>query len=127
MLLSANIAYSQDSKEEARQKGQKAIALMDDEHKYNAAIKLLEEAGRLDPKNIDYPYEIAYAYSAKADYKKACGVLEKLLTHPDVHGQVYQFLGNTYDRLGHKDKAATTYETGLRKFPETGVDRKSVV
>lgn len=120
MLLSANVAYSQDSKEKARQKGQLAIALMDDEHKYDAAIKLLEEAGKLAPGNIDYPYEIAYAYNAKAEYKKACSILEQLQSHPGVHGQVYQFLGNIYERLGQKDKAIATYEAGLKKFPEAG-------
>jgi len=119
--LSVTGAYSQENKkEEARQKGQQAVALMDDKHKYGEAIKLLEEARRLDPGNIAYSYEIAYAYNAKADYKKACGILEQLIVHPDIYPQVYRLLGNAYSNLGQRDKAIATYEAGLKKFPEAG-------
>lgn len=111
--------YGQTNKT-AIEKAQAAIQLMDDEQKYDEAIILLEEAQKLDPASIVYPYEISYAYSAKKEYKKAADILEKLLAHKDVYAQIYQALGNAYDYQGQPDKAIKTYENGLQKFPNAG-------
>lgn len=118
-LLLLNPAYGQDKKEKALTKGREAIRLMD-EGKFDESIILLEEAKKLDPENLDYPYEIAYAQYAKKEYKKAAKILEKLTTHKDVSDQVFQLLGNSYDLAGEQQKAIDTYEKGLKKFPESG-------
>lgn len=111
---------AQTNAEQAVAKGTEAIKLEDKEGKYDEAIKLFEEAEKLDPQNITYPYEKAYAYTAKKDYKKAIDVLEKLLKHKDVYGSVYQALGNAYDYEGKPDKAINVYEKGIKKFPNAG-------
>ena len=114
------VTNGQTPKETALEKGKQAIKLEDEEGKYDEAIKLFKEAQQLDPEDITYPYEISYSYTSKKEYKKAIEILEKLLTHKDVYGRVYQALGNNYDYLGMPDKAIETYKEGLRKFPHSG-------
>lgn len=111
---------AQTNKELALQKARQGIVLEDKEGKYDEAIKLFEEAQKLDPESITYPYEISYAYIAKKEYKKASEILERLLSHKDVDGQIYQSLGNTYDNQENPKKAIETYEKGLTKFPNFG-------
>ncbi|MFZ1799296.1 MAG: tetratricopeptide repeat protein, partial [Chitinophagaceae bacterium] len=120
LLFIGQISYAQTNKEQAYAKAKEAIKLEDEEGKYDEAIQLLKEAEALDPENINYPYEIAYAYSGKKEYKKASDILEKLLDRKDVNGRIYQALGNAYDFQGKGDKAISTYEKGLKKFPNSG-------
>lgn len=114
------ISYGQTNKEKALAKGQEAIKLMDN-GKLDKSIKLLEEAQKLDPERFDYPYELAYAYYAKEDYKTAIEILEKNAEHKDVNERLYQLLGNSYDLLGKTDKALEAYDAGLKKFPNSGI------
>lgn len=120
VLILSQISYGQTNKEQALAKAREAVKLEDEEGKYDEAIKLFEEARDLDPENINYGYEIAYAYSGKKEYRKASEILEKLLKHKDVSGRVYQALGNAYDYQGKADKAIDTYEKGISKFPNAG-------
>lgn len=119
LLAVSNIAKGQTDREIAHEKGKKAVVLMDN-GRFDESIKLLKEAQKLDPENIDYPYEIGYAYYAKKDHKKAIKVLNSLLNHKDVTDRVFQLLGNAYDDLGKSDKAFDTYEAGLTQFPNSG-------
>jgi tetratricopeptide (TPR) repeat protein len=114
------IAFGQTNKEKALAKGQEAIKLMDN-GKVAESIKLLEEAQKLDPDRFDYPYELAYAYYLKEDYKEAVKILEKNKTHKDVTERLFQLLGNSYDVLGKTDKAFEAYDEGLKKFPNSGI------
>lgn len=107
------------NKEKALDKGNEAIKLMDI-GKFDESIKLLEEAQKLDPDDINYPYELGYAYYSIKDYKKACKYLESILKHKDIKDVVYQLLGNTYDNLGKREKAIETYESAVKLFPNSG-------
>ncbi len=119
-VTAGQIAYGQTTKKEkALEKGKAAIELMDN-GKFDESIKLLEEAQKLDPDDINYPYELAYVYYARKDYKKASKYLEGIVKHKNVSDRVYQLLGNTYDNLGESAKAIETYETGLKLFPKSG-------
>lgn len=119
-LATGQAVYGQATdKEKALDKGKEAIRLMDD-GKFDESIQLLEEAQKLDPGDIIYPYELGYAYYARKEYTKASKYLESILKHKDVNDRVYQLLGNTYDDLGKSDKAIATYEAGLKKFPNSG-------
>ena len=120
LLIIGQITFGQTNKETALQKAKEAVKLEDEEGKYDEAIKLFDEAQKLDPENISYPYEMAYAYNGKKEYKKASDILEKLLNHKSVHALVYQSLGNAYDYQGKADKAMETYEKGVKKFPNSG-------
>lgn len=111
--------YAQTNKEKAQKKGEEAIALVD-KGNFEEGIKLLEEAQKLDPDEFIYPYEIAYAYYAKKDYKETIKILEKNETHKNVTEHLFQLLGNSYDMSGKSDKALDAYDAGLKKFPRSG-------
>lgn len=119
-LTAGSIAFGQNIKELALVKAQEAVRLMD-EGKIDESIKLLEEAQSLDPERIDYPFEMAYAYYLKQDYKNVVKILEKYEGHKDVSERFFQLLGNSYDLLGKSDKAFETYNAGLAKFPRSGM------
>jgi tetratricopeptide (TPR) repeat protein len=120
LFFAVQISYGQSNKELAQAKAKEAIRLEDESGKYDEAIALFTEAQKLDPENIDYPYEMAYSYAAKKEYKKASDILETLLNRKDVYGRVYQSLGNAYDYQGLPDKAIDTYRKGLKLFPNSG-------
>jgi tetratricopeptide (TPR) repeat protein len=120
MLLMGQITFGQSTKQEkAYEKGMEAIKLMD-KGNYDESIKLLKEAKKLDPKSMDYPYEIAYALCLKKDYKSAIKTAEALTKHPDVNDRVYQLLGNSYSMNDQREMAISTYEKGLKLFPNSG-------
>ena len=97
-LMVGQITLGQTNKEQALEKGSEAVKFVDN-GKFDESIKLLEEAQKLDPDDINYPYELAYTYYLKKDYKKAAKIAESLLTHKNVNDRVYQLLGNAYDIL----------------------------
>lgn len=113
-----NFAQS-DKKKEAYDLGMRAIQLMD-KGEITQSIELLEEAKKLDPENIDYPYEIAYAHYLNKDYKQSIKLSNQLLKHPNVNDRVYQILGNSYSLSGDRDGAISTYEKGIQVFPTSG-------
>lgn len=113
-------SFGQTAKETAHEKGKQAIKL-EDEGKFDEALKLLDEAQKLDPDNIIYPYEMTYCYYSQEQYQKAIDVLEKLKDRPDSFDRLYELLGNSYDILKQSDKAIAIYEEGLKKFPNSGV------
>ncbi len=119
LLLLGAAAYGQTNQEKALELGLKAIKQMDN-GQVAESVKLLQEAQLLDPTNIAYPYEIAYACYLQHDYKEAVRILSKLEDHKDASDRVFQLLGNSYDGLGKSDKALKIYEKGLKKFPNTG-------
>lgn len=120
LAISGQLAYGQTNKQMALTKGQEAITLMDN-GKLAESIKLLEEAQKLDPNRFDYPYELAYAYYSKEDFKETIKILEKNADHKDVTERLFQLLGNSYDALGKSDKAFEAYDKGLKKFPNSGI------
>jgi tetratricopeptide (TPR) repeat protein len=113
------LSHSQDS--DADKLYWKAISKMDNEGDYSGAIKLLDEAIKLEPKNIDFQYEKAYAYFKWEDYKSAAKILEKLVKSADATPLCFQLLGNTYNHLGEKGKSDEIYMKGIEKFPDAGV------
>ena len=120
IIFIGQVSYGQTAKDQALAKAREGIRLEDEEGKFDEAIKLFGEAQKLDPENINYPYEMAYAYTSKKEYKKASNILEKLISHRDVHARVYQALGNAYDYQGNAKKAMEVYEKGIKRFPNSG-------
>ena len=121
LITTGQIIYGQTTNEDkALAKGKEAIQLMDD-GKIDESIKLLKEAQKLDPNRIEYPYELAYAHYLKEDYKEVIKTLEKIVGRKDATERLFQLLGNSYDMLGQSDKAFEVYDTGLKKFPKSGM------
>ncbi|NIF04387.1 tetratricopeptide repeat protein [Chryseobacterium sp. Tr-659] len=96
-----------------------AVQLMDD-GKYDESIALLKQCEKVDPKDHTYPYEIALAYTKKADYKNAILQLEKIKGYSNLNDRYYALLGNTYDYLNNPEQAIKIYNEGLKKFPSSG-------
>jgi tetratricopeptide (TPR) repeat protein len=96
-----------------------AIKLMDS-GKVDESIALLEDGRKLEPERFDYPYEMAYAYYLKGDYKESIKILEKIENHKLVTDRLFQLLGNSYDNIKKPKKAIEAYEKGLKKFPNSG-------
>ena len=119
LLLIGNVVVGQNNEEKALELGRNGIRLMD-EGKLDESIDLLEQAQKLDPKRMDYPYEIAYAYYQKEDYFKSIELLNTIIDHPNATDFVYQLLGNSYDFIGNPDLALETYQKGMIKFPNSG-------
>lgn len=119
LLTGTTTVFAQSNEQKAQEEGKQAITL-EDQGKFDDAIKLLEDAQKLDPNSLTYPYELAYSYYSKGDYKKAVSYLEPLTTHPQTINRVFQLLGNSYDILGESDKALATYAEGLKRFPASG-------
>ncbi len=118
-LLPMEQVHGQTNEEKAYAKGMEAIDLMES-GEIQRSIKLLEEAKKLDPKNIHYPYEIAYAHYLDKNYDTSIKILEKLSKHDGASDRIYQLLGNSYSMSGNRDKAISTYERGLQTFPRSG-------
>lgn len=114
-IFTVPLSYGQDSNEKLTE----AIKLMDS-GKVDESIALLEEAIKLEPKRMDYPYEMAYAYYLKNDFQKSIKILEKIVKHKSVEDYVFQLLGNSYDNINKPKKAIKVYKNGLKKFPNSG-------
>lgn len=118
-LLTMTFAMAQTNEEKAQELGTEAVKLMDNGDT-KKAIDLLKQAQKLDPGNIDYPYETAYAYYLEKEYKKAVDIMAKLVKHPDANDRTWQMYGNCLDMAGKTDDAIKAYKDGLYKFPNSG-------
>ncbi len=112
-------AYGQTDNEKARSMAMTAIKEMDSGNT-KEALKLLKEAGKLDPDNLNYPYETAFAYTLDKDYKEAIKILKELTKHKDCNDRVWQMLGNCHDLDGSPQEAIEAYDKGLELFPNSG-------
>lgn len=121
-IFTATSIYSQSESEknEAKKFGMEALELMDKDGKYSEAIELLNKSKNLDPDNIVYPYEIAYAMYHLKKYLECIEILESLTKHKDVNFRIFQLLGNSYDMSGEPDKSINAFKRGLEKFPNSG-------
>jgi tetratricopeptide (TPR) repeat protein len=118
-LFTAAQLFAQNNKEAALAKGNEAIKLMDN-GQISESITLLEESIKLDPDNIDYPYEMGYAHYLAKSYQKTIDILTPLTKEKNANDRVYQLLGNSYDHIGQREKSIETYQTGLKKLPKSG-------
>ena len=118
LFLSGKI-FAQSDKEIAVSKCREAIKLMDG-GQIEESIKLLEECIKLDPENMDFPYEMGYANYIAKDYKKTIALLTPLADRKDPNDRVFQLLGNSFDNIGESKKAIEVYEAGLKKIPRSG-------
>lgn len=119
LLFLPAFGFAQSDKEKALELGRDAIKVMD-EGNLDLSIEMLLQAQKLDPKAMDYPYEIAFAYYQKNDYETSLKYSKPLLKHKNASDRVFQLVGNTYDMMGDPDKSLDVYEQGIKKFPHSG-------
>ena len=115
------LVYAQtENEQKAHDLAMKAIEEMDN-GKIDESIEMLQECVELDPDNVSYPYEIAYAYYQKQNYTEANKRLKKIMKDKNASDRFYQLYGNTFDFLGKPEKAIQVYEKGLEIFPNSGI------
>lgn len=119
MSLPEAFAQITTTKKEALDIAQKAVAALE-AGDYKEAIALLEISENLDPKNVQYTYEKAYAYYLMQQYDKVISILEPVMKEKGATDLFYQLLGNSYDFKGDASKAAEIYNEGLKRFPKSG-------
>lgn len=112
-------AYGQNDKDKVLQLIEKAVKL-EDQGKFDEALKILDEALKLDPSNLEIQYEMAYSYNGLKQYDKVKSIMEELVKGETVYDLFFEMLGNAYDMLGYADKAIEIYKIGLNKFPNSG-------
>lgn len=115
----SSFSQSKEDKQKAYDNAVEAIKLMDN-GEIDRSIQLLEESCKLAPEDINYPYEIGYAYYLKENYSKSAEYFEKVIGMKGANDQSYQMLGNAYDMAGLQSKAIETYNKGLKEFPKSG-------
>jgi tetratricopeptide (TPR) repeat protein len=118
-LAAVKPLYSQNA--EADKLYRQAMAKMDNEKDFTTAIQLLDQAIKLDVKNLDYQYGKAYACFNKDDFNATAKILEKLVKASAAIPVYYQLLGDTYVHLNDKGRSDAIYLKGIEKFPDAGL------
>ena len=120
-LVCTQFVFGQDTKkQDAKALCNKAVELVDNGNP-DKGIELLKLAVKLDPDEFMYPYEMAYAYVIKNDYRQAIKILKSMTKREDCRDLVYQLMGNCYDMSGDPQKALDVYAQGIERFPESGL------
>lgn len=117
-ILYTNLTFSQ-SKEKVDDKLTEAVKLMDS-GKVDESIELLKTLRASDPENIDYAYEMAFAYYLKEDYQQAVDIFEASKNYKNNFYAFYSLWGSAYDMMGQPDKAIEIYDLGIKDFPNSG-------
>lgn len=84
-------------------------------------VALMQKAEENDPENLDYPYEIAYAFYVGAKYGMAIHKLETMVRKKTSNDKTYQLLGICYKKNGEHEKAVEAFDRGLKVFPSSGM------
>lgn len=87
---------------------------------YANAILVLNQALQLEPENLQFRKQLAFAYYLRGEMGKAKNIIEPLLDKKEADAQLFQIAGNIYQSRQDWKGAQRLYDKGLRKFPESG-------
>ncbi len=120
-FLSVGFVFAQfnTSKKESMEVAEKAVIKME-QGEYEEAIALLEVAEEMDPKNLSFTYEKAYAHYLMKKYDKVIEIIEPLLDEKGSNDLFYQLIANSYDMKGDSEQANELFNQGLKKYPNSG-------
>jgi len=105
--------------EEVRGKVEEAIIYID-KGEIEKALMVLNEISNLSPDATTIEYQKALSLHIEKKYQESIEVIKTLLNKKDVFYQLYQLMGNNYDRTGESKKAIKYYNLGIKKFPNAG-------
>ncbi len=97
-----------------------AVHLMDD-GLFAASKEKLEQAKRMDPKNLTVDYEMAYWHFLQEQYGPAIQILTKIVNKKEATSQYIQMLGICYSVKGENEKAIKVFDKAIKKYPSKGV------
>jgi len=121
LLIMPLLVYSQSSDDswESLDLTKEAITLIRD-NRLSEAMKKLKEAQKLDGENFAADYWIAKIHFKKGEFQKSLDIMERIMKGSHKEDVMYQLLGNSYYRVGQKEKAMEIYKKGLSDFPYSG-------
>ena len=105
--------------EKVRGKVEEAIIYID-KGEIEKALLVLNEISNLSPDVATIEYQKALSLHIDKKYTESIGITKALLNRKDVFYQVFQLMGNNYDRIGEPRKAIKYYNQGIKKFPGAG-------
>lgn len=77
------------------------------------AIKYLEKASNVNPKNEIVLYELGYYYDKDSQFEKSIEYYDKYLNIDPFNHSVWYNIGITYNRMGMFDKAIKAYDYAI--------------
>lgn len=113
-------AGSIDFMSDADNKSMDAAIHFMDNGMVDESIELLSNLNTKYPERSVILYEIVYAHIIKKDFDGAYAWAQKMMKAQDLTADAFFMGGNAYDYAGHRKEAIKLYETGLKKFPESG-------
>ena len=88
-----------------------------DKGEYAKAIKVYNEALKIDPKSTLINYELAMTYMYSGDYKKSIEYCDIVIEQDEKHLlHAYITKGSSLSNLGKTEEAIETYEQAIEKF-----------
>ncbi|MDE6715349.1 MAG: hypothetical protein K2J74_02580 [Muribaculaceae bacterium] len=91
-----------------------------DEGKSDSAVANFDFLAKKYPKNYIVQYERLYNLYMLGKYDEVIKKKKFLLNHKYVNERAYQLIGNAYDLIGERNKAAEVYKDGIKHFPNSG-------
>lgn len=116
MAIFSTVAFAQVSNNDEVVKLIGEGVNLNDEGKYDEALKKFDKALKLEPKNATATYEKAYTYYSKGEKDKAKKLLEKGLDKAEQNMDyvgMYLLLATIYDEQGDPLKSIDTYKKAL--------------
>lgn len=86
---------------------------------YESALKMYNQALKLDKKSALVHYEMAYTYFSMKNYKQAIKHIEKSIKGDTIYQKhSYVLYGSSLDNLGRKKEAIKVFKEGISKYPD---------
>ncbi|MDR1725119.1 MAG: tetratricopeptide repeat protein [Bacteroidales bacterium] len=120
LIIAQFIAAQNDKKDTIKDSRFDSIIKMIDKGEYVYARTALNKALNNGADLFKYSFELARCNYKLTDYKDVVKVLEPLILEVSATSDFYQLLGNAYYEMGKIGKAVSTYNDGLKRFPNAG-------
>jgi tetratricopeptide (TPR) repeat protein len=88
---------------------------------YANAIMVYNQAVQIDPKNLGYRRELAFAYYLQGDMIRGERMIEPLLKSDESDEETFLIASQIYTRMKRLDDAKSALNKGLAKFPKAGM------
>jgi len=88
---------------------------------YANAIMLYAQAIRMAPDNVMLRRDLAYTYFLSGNKQKAQEIIDPVVNSDVADEQTYQVASAIEAALGNSNKALRLINTGLKKFPQSGI------
>ena len=86
----------------------------------NVVLSQTDTIKDIKDNKLEKDYELSWHNYQIGDYKAAKNIILPYYKKGDAPKDVYQLLGNIYDEMGDKTKAASIYDEGLSKYSKAG-------